>query len=495
MEAKNIELLSEEVQDVISHIPSRLIRYGITIIFAIIGLLLLLSFYVKYPEVISAKITITAQNPPLVVVAKSTGKIKNIFIQDKQIVKAGDILAVIENTADLNDVLLLKQKLDSLKNKHSFVASSRTFQRRNDLVQTFQRRNDVVRTFQRRNDLVQTFQRRNDLETSTYLQWYSKQKLLLGDLQPVFETFAKYSNDYTLFLESDYQHKKITELQSQLESQKVYDNNLSRQIVIQTDDYRLSQKQFQRDSILYIQKVNAESDFEKSKKTYLQSKLTIENARNAKTSSAIQLSVLNQNILDLQSQFTERQNTYLLNINESLNNLLSRIDSWEQQFVLKTSIDGIVSFSKIWSVNQNVQTNDVVFTVVSAQNPLARVCNACQKLTMLHVANARQLGIVGKIQLPLASSGKVAVGQKVNIKLDNFPYMEYGTISGSIKNISLVPTDNSYFVEVAMSDTLKTNYGRYLPTHEEMTGTADIITHNLSIFQRFINPVKYVVKN
>jgi len=46
-----------------------------------------------------------------------------------------------------------------------------------------------------------------------------------------------------------------------------------------------------------------------------------------------------------------------------------------------------------------------------------------------------------------------------------------------------------------MSDTLKTNYGRYLPTREEMTGTADIITHNLSIFQRFINPVKYVVEN
>ena len=429
MEAKNIELLSEEVQDVISHIPSRLIRYGITIIFAIIGLLLLLSFYVKYPEVISAKITITAQNPPLVVVAKSSGKIKTIFIQDKQIVKAGELLAVIENTADLNHVLLLKQKLDSLKNKHSFAP--------------------------------------------TYLQWYSKQKLLLGDLQPTFETFAKYCNDYTLFLQSDYQHKKITELQSQLESQKIYDNNLSRQITIQTDDYRLSQKQFQRDSTLYIQKVNAESDFEKSKKTYLQSKLTVENAHNAKTSSAIQLSVLNQNILDLQSQFTERQNTYLLNMNESLNNLLSRIDSWEQQFVLKTSINGIVSFSKIWSVNQNVQANDMVFTIVSVQKSK----------------------IAGKIQLPLASSGKVAVGQKVNIKLDNFPYMEYGTISGSIKNISLVPTDNSYFVEVAMSDTLKTNYGRYLPTHEEMTGTADIITHNLSIFQRFINPVKYVVKN
>ena len=54
-----IELRSEKVRHIIGEIPSRIVRYGITIItFVILGLLAG-AYFIPYPEIISARIEMT----------------------------------------------------------------------------------------------------------------------------------------------------------------------------------------------------------------------------------------------------------------------------------------------------------------------------------------------------------------------------------------------------------------------------------------------------
>ena len=67
--------------------------------------------------------------------------------------------------------------------------------------------------------------------------------------------------------------------------------------------------------------------------------------------------------------------------------------------------------------------------------------------------------IIGKIELPIAGSGKVKTGQNVNIKFANYPYMEYGIVKGEVQNISLVASDNAYSVLVILPEGLTTTYG------------------------------------
>ena len=50
--------------------------------------------------------------------------------------------------------------------------------------------------------------------------------------------------------------------------------------------------------------------------------------------------------------------------------------------------------------------------------------------------------MIGKALLPVARSGKVKAGQKVNIRLQNFPENEYGILRGTVKNISLTPAQS-----------------------------------------------------
>ena len=104
---------------------------------------------------------------------------------------------------------------------------------------------------------------------------------------------------------------------------------------------------------------------------------------------------------------SETDNKLLAALKEKYDNLVNQLKSWEQSFVLKTPIAGQVTFTNFWSVNQFVSSGNVVFTVVPDNE---------QK-------------IIGKATLPLQVQEKLK-STDVNIKLDNYPYMEFGLIEG-----------------------------------------------------------------
>ena len=59
MADNKIELRSEKVRHIIGEIPSRIVRYGITIISIVILGLLIGTYFIPYPETISAKVQMT----------------------------------------------------------------------------------------------------------------------------------------------------------------------------------------------------------------------------------------------------------------------------------------------------------------------------------------------------------------------------------------------------------------------------------------------------
>ena len=73
--------------------------------------------------------------------------------------------------------------------------------------------------------------------------------------------------------------------------------------------------------------------------------------------------------------------------------------------------------------------------------------------------------------------------------------MEFGFVQVNLSSISLVPYSdatlgNVYALEVGFPDSLITQYGTYIPYRPEMTGIAEIITEDLTVLDRLINPNK-----
>ena len=126
-ENNNIELRSEEFQEVLSSVPPWILRWGISTLAIIVVILLVGSAFFKYPDVLSSQVVLTGSTPPAVIVAKATGKLKELYVADNQEVKTGTYLAVIDNPARTEDVITLKTCIssDSFSILNYFRASTR----------------------------------------------------------------------------------------------------------------------------------------------------------------------------------------------------------------------------------------------------------------------------------------------------------------------------------------------------------------------------------
>ncbi len=369
---------------------------------------------------------VTTENPPSPVVAKASGRIIALFVSDTQIVEQGQTLAVIENPADFEQVFQLKEKL---KNN----------------------RNNILNFSER-----------------WIIEFQSNPNL--GIIQTFYAKFLNYYSDYQHFIGLKYYQRRIESQNEELEKYHIYYNRLFRQRNFLERELQLASRQFSRDSLLFTREVIADAEFDLAEAKLLQKKREFEQARVNLSTTTIEISKLEQEILDVRQQYTDKKKELELQLIESFENLTASISTWDHQFILRSSSTGKVSFTKYWAKDQNVTEGDRVMTIIPE--------------------DAGE--IIGKITLEMKRSGKVKQGQKVNIKFDNYPHLEYGMVEGVVNSISLVPAENRYTVEVSLVDGLKTFYGIELEFTQEMQGTAEIITEKRRLLKRLVDPIKFI---
>ncbi|MGB2416807.1 MAG: HlyD family secretion protein, partial [Flavobacteriaceae bacterium] len=193
------------------------------------------------------------------------------------------------------------------------------------------------------------------------------------------------------------------------------------------------------------------------------------------TISQTKENISNRNNLKKQTSIenTREEINLLKSVIQSLDQLKTAIKEWELRYLFKSNIEGEVSFMKIWSKNQTVNLGDFVFTVIP-KNHSSYVC---------------------KLQAPVLNSGKVKVGQDVNIRLINYPDNEFGILKGKVKDISLVPNiEGLYLIDVELPKKLITTHGKEIEFKQEMEGIAEIITEDLRLIERFFYQLKDLFK-
>lgn len=425
-EKKNIELRSEEIEDILGKVPGWVTRNGILMLFFIVILLLLGSWVFMMPDVKRAEIVVTTMQPAADIESRSDGKIEKLLIEDNEHVSEEQVLAVIENPADYEDVQLLKAQL-------------------------------------------QNFSLYTGRLPELKLQINGKANL--GMIQPDYAAFYKNYRDYREFLLLDYHHRKVELLDEEHEQYIKYSANLDTRASILEEEYELARNQFVRDSTLFMQGVVSESDFESTKSKLLSSRAGWQEMISLKTENDIKIAGIREQILELQLKKQEQLTSLTISVEEALNRLKASVATWEKQYLIMAPIDGQVTFNKIWSVNQNVKAGEKVMTIIPSE----------------------QGEFVGKIRLPVSGAGKVKEGHQVNIRFENFPYLEFGMVKGEVSNVSKVPQDDYYTVEVELPEGLMTYYGVEISFSQNMQGQAEILTDKMRLLQRIFNPVRSAV--
>ena len=419
---KEIELHSEEINDILSRPPAWILRWGITVVFVIVVAIFIGSIFFKYPDIITAPVTISSTNLPVHLRAKTSGKIERFFVQEGDAVTAGAIIALIENTANYNDFLILKRLCGNMEADFPH-------------------------------------------------------HLNLGNIQSSYTQFLKSKSDYGAFVDANYHAKKITLIRKQmLQHQEVLKQG-QRQLSIFEEQYQIQRNIYERDSSLFAQNLISKADIEQSKIRRLSTTQQYESLKSNITNIQLTLLQSEQMIFELVQEQNDRRIQYENTLVGSFDNLTAQVAQWEQTNLIISPIDGKAAFTQYWQSNQHINIGELVLTVIPQD----------------------KVGHSGKLYLPLQGVGKVKVGQQVNIKLDHFPYMEFGMVEARITHISAIPIEigNTKMViaDVSFPNGLTTNYNLPVESGEEMNGIADIITEDLSLFARFTNPIRHVFKS
>ena len=108
---KEIILRAQEVNEILTSTPKWVLRWGIFVVFILILTSIALSYFIRYPDIITADITLITINQPITCFAKNNGKLAYLLVKNNDLVNKNQIIAIIENTSKYEDVLYLYESL------------------------------------------------------------------------------------------------------------------------------------------------------------------------------------------------------------------------------------------------------------------------------------------------------------------------------------------------------------------------------------------------
>ncbi len=313
-----IELRSEEVQEVLGGVPHWILRRGILMLALFLIVLLIGSWFFKYPEIISSQLTLTTANPPANIIAKTSGKISGLFAADLQEVQAGQTLALIENPAQLKDIFYLDTILQNL---------------------------------------IQSIDKSNTFNLH-------RKELKLGNLQSSYSNMLLQLEAHNNFVRLNYYPRKIASIRNVLNAREKLLTSSEKQKDIVIQQHELEKNAYEREKILKYKNITTDDSFDKATGQYLQSEMSVNNLSASLEGMRIEILQLQESLVDMEQQYIEKKNTLNASLKTTLNQLQSDIATWKMNYLLSSPIKGKLTFTEIWAENQNVTVGKIVFTVV-----------------------------------------------------------------------------------------------------------------------------------
>lgn len=426
---------SEEAQQVLGRIPSWTIRWGITIIFAIFVGIILGCCLIKYPKCVDGIVTITTNNSPIDIIARSAGNLEKILVSNGNLVNEGEILGVIETSANYTDVLSIDSCLTEISIQPLDVAV---------------------------------------FNSKLYA------KYLVGELQRDWTSFTSICKKYRDNITRSIIKKKKMLVGKQISKQKDIYHQMKNQLEAMKIDLMYEEKNFRRDSSLFLEKVIPEIEYDESSRRLLQARNSIISFKNQMSSTELSVIKLKQQLIELTIQEEDETLAFEREIQTNMDRLFAQVQSWKLTYLLISPISGKVSFVQKWDEGQFINTGEHYLTV----EPFEYQCT------------------VGMVRIPQSGFGKVCIGQKVIVKLDGFPYTEYGMLLGTIGCLSSVPDESAngqdasqYTAIIEFPNGMETTYGKKLRMIQKMEGTAEIIVEDRRLIMRLLDPIVALFKS
>jgi len=309
------------------------------------------------------------------------------------------------------------------------------------------------------------------------------QEVSKGDLLLRYGKLCTSLKDLQYFLKESTVFKKIDGLQEEILHTRELIKSTRRQLKIFNEEIQLEKKKYDRTKSLAAEGLVSVEQFEDVDKQFLNTKRSREQLEMSITNNELNIERLESQILSMKSDRRSGLSDKLLALTEQISVVENEILEWKNAFLVTSPIAGKVNLLERRAEKQFINVNDQLMAIV----PIEKVSTTDNQ-------------IIARAKIDERAFGRISSGNRVNIELQSYPSKEFGVITSSIKDLSLIPStdpegNNFYTADIPLQTPLQTTYKEKIPFKPNQTGIAKIITEDRSIAARIFEQFLDLFKN
>jgi HlyD family secretion protein len=305
---------SEAAQEIISRQPGFVEKWALVFFLCFLLLLFAGTWFIRYPDIIEATGTLTANNAPKEIIPLTEGRLIRLFVKNGDNIRKGEMIGWIESTANTEEVLDLSKNLDT-------ALALLTGNNERSLSGLF-------------DDPYQN----------------------LGELQSAYQTFIAAWQQYGDYrLNGFYSRKKAMLLKDAITLRAMKETlKQQKQLTKQVNDS--SATTLKMNKILLDEKVISPEEYRTAINAYLNKKMAIPQFNASILSNENQQREKTKELQQLDHDMQQQKLIFV----QALHTLKSNVDDWKHKYILQSPINGTVFFSLPLQQNKFIQQGQLL---------------------------------------------------------------------------------------------------------------------------------------
>lgn len=298
MDKENIFIEGDQIENLFSDDLNPFLKWGLTWLFIVGILLFMMTYFMRWPEVVKAPAVLTASQSPKAIVPQLQTKVNALYFANGSKVKRDEVLATLENPADLEEIdqlSILISKIDTI------------------------------------------YQNSIEDVAQVPLDYYRLSNL--GDIQSQYEQFLRAHTELKFVLSDVFLADKLRLLKLRVKSLNKMKLNLELQRDTKLKDYENSVRTYDKEKELFDNGSITAYDLSSFESTVLSKRLSLQNTKNAIIHNESQ----SNDILEQRIQLIQTIETQKNNFIQAFKNLKSSLSHWKNRYLLVSPCEGILS--------------------------------------------------------------------------------------------------------------------------------------------------------
>lgn len=305
---------SAAAQDMLETRHGFLERWGLIIFLLVLLLLATCTWFIQYPDIIKANALLTATNAPKEIIARSEGRLIRLMAVNDQQVQAGQIIGILESTADYREALSLKNQIDT--------------------------------------GILRMQENHPEKAAALFARTYKD----LGELQVPYQQFISQWQQFNDYLSNGFYHRKKNMLEQDIHAMTTLNENIRQQEGITRQDVALSKESYDMNRQLLEYKVISKDEMRAQESRFLNKQLSLPALEASRISNNNQLREKQKEILQLDHDMRQQHIIF----EQALQTLKSLTDDWIKKYVLIAPVTGKIAMAGFLQENQVIRMNRTI---------------------------------------------------------------------------------------------------------------------------------------